>query len=302
MFRSRSPFSPDHVCVSQRMRVIERIKEMQEWSERERCAGKRIAFVPTMGFLHDGHLELVRDGRKRGDRLVVSIFVNPTQFGPQEDFAAYPRDFERDRKLLDQGGTDILFYPASSEMYPDGYRTYVEVEKLSHFLCGAFRPGHFRGVTTVLVKLFSIVRPHVVVLGAKDYQQLRIACRMVEDLNFAIEVVGYPTVREEDGLAMSSRNAYLNQEERRAALSLSRSLKKAEALVLEGERESRRIVEVVRSEIDKEPLARLEYVQVCDPESLEEVERIDGNAVLALAVRVGRARLIDNALLKGRRG
>ncbi|MBI2361166.1 MAG: pantoate--beta-alanine ligase, partial [Deltaproteobacteria bacterium] len=228
------------------------------------------------------------------------IFVNPTQFGPKEDFAAYPRDFERDRKLLDQEGTDVLFYPATSDMYPEGYRTYVEVKKLGDFLCGAFRPGHFRGVTTVLVKLFNVVRPHVVILGAKDYQQLRIVRRMVEDLNFAIEVIGHPTVREKDGLAMSSRNAYLNQEERRAALSLSRSLKKAESLVLEGERESRRIVEVVRSEIEKEPLASLQYVRVCDPESLEEVERIDGSAVLALAVWIGKARLIDNTVLRSR--
>lgn len=279
------------------MRVIESIREMQEWSERERYAGKRIAFVPTMGFLHEGHRQLVRDGRKRGDRLVVSIFVNPTQFGPREDFAAYPRDFESDRRLLEKEGTDILFYPASSEMYPDGYGTYVEVEKLSHLLCGAFRPGHFRGVTTVLTKLFGIVRPHVVVLGAKDYQQLQIVRRMVEDLNFAIEVVGHPIVREKDGVAMSSRNAYLSREERQAALSLSRGLAKARSLVREGERESRRIVEAAWAEIRKEPLARVEYVRLCDPESLEEVERLDGSALLALAVWVGKARLIDNTLL-----
>jgi pantoate--beta-alanine ligase len=284
------------------MITIENIREMQEWSERERRAGGRIAFVPTMGFLHDGHLELVREGKKRGDRLVVSIFVNPAQFGPQEDFAGYPRDLERDKRLLESEGVDVIFHPAVDEMYPAGYQTYVEVEKLGRFLCGALRPGHFRGVATILVKLFNSVRPHTVVLGAKDYQQLRIVQRMVEDLNFPIEVVGHPIVREKDGLAMSSRNAYLADEERQAALSLSRSLKKAESLVRSGETQSRRIVEAIQAEIEKEPLARLEYARVCHPESLEEVERIDGSALLALAVRVGKARLIDNALLTRRVG
>lgn len=280
------------------MIVIESIREMQEWSERERCAGKRIAFVPTMGFLHEGHLELVRDGRKRGDRLVVSIFVNPAQFGPKEDFSAYPRDFERDHRLLGMERVDVLFHPIGAAMYPEGHQTYVEVERLSPLLCGAFRPGHFRGVATVLVKLFHIVRPHLVILGAKDYQQLQIARRMVKDLNFDIEVIGYPTVREKDGLAMSSRNAYLNEEERKAALSLYRSLKNAESLVRGGEMRSRRLIDAVRAEIEKEPLARLEYARVCHPESLDDVEEIEGEAVLALAVRVGKARLIDNTLLK----
>lgn len=280
------------------MRVIESLREMQEWSERERCAGKRVAFVPTMGFLHQGHLELVRDGRKRGDRLVVSIFVNPAQFGPKEDFAAYPRDFERDHRLLEMERVDVLFHPIGAAMYPEGHQTYVEVESLSPLLCGAFRPGHFRGVATVLVKLFHIVRPHLVILGAKDYQQLQIARCMVKDLNFDIEVIGHPTVREKDGLAMSSRNAYLNEEERRAALSLYRSLKNAESLVRGGEMQSRRLIDAVRAEIEKEPLARLEYARVCHPESLDDVEEIEGEAVLALAVRVGKARLIDNTLLK----
>lgn len=271
---------------------------MQEWSERERCAGRRITFVPTMGFLHEGHLRLVRDGRKRGDRLVVSIFVNPTQFGPREDFAAYPRDLDRDRKLLEREGTDVIFHPATREMYPDGYQTYVDVEKLSPLLCGAFRPGHFRGVATVLVKLFNIVRPHVVILGAKDYQQLQITRRMVSELNFDIEVIGHPIVREKDGVAMSSRNAYLNQEERRAAQSLYRSLKKAETLVQSGARRSEEIIKAVRAEIEKEALVRLEYVRVCHPGSLAEVEEIDGEALLALAVWFGKARLIDNTMLK----
>lgn len=280
------------------MRTIESIQQMQIWSDAERRAAKQIALVPTMGFLHQGHLSLVREGRRRGDRLVVSIFVNPTQFGPREDLAAYPRDFERDRCLLEKEGVDVLFDPMSAAMYPEGYETYVDLERLSSLLCGAFRPGHFRGVATVLVKLFNIVQPHMVIFGAKDYQQLQAARRMVKDLNFDIEVIGHPTVREEDGLAMSSRNAYLNEEERRVALSLYRSLKNAESLVRGGERQSRRIIHAVRAEIEKEPLARLEYARVCHPESLDEVEEIEGEAVLALAVWVGKARLIDNTLLK----
>jgi len=280
------------------MLIIERINEMRLFSETGRRDGKRIALVPTMGFLHEGHLSLVREGRKRGDLLVVSIFVNPTQFGPHEDYRAYPRDLERDRTLLGREGADVLFHPPVEEIYPRGYKTFVEIEGLSSLLCGAFRPGHFRGVVTVVTKLFNIVRPHVAVFGLKDYQQFHILRRLVEDLNFYVELVGYPIVREEDGLAMSSRNAYLNQEERRAALSLCRSLRKAETLVRQGEREGERILAAVRSEIEKEPLARVEYVSLCDPGTLEEIQRINGEALLALAVWVGGARLIDNTILK----
>jgi len=280
------------------MLIIERINEMRLFSETGRRDGKRIALVPTMGFLHEGHLSLVREGRKRGDLLVVSIFVNPTQFGPHEDYRAYPRDLERDRTLLGREGADVLFHPPVEEIYPRGYKTFVEIEGLSSLLCGAFRPGHFRGVVTVVTKLFNIVRPHVAVFGLKDYQQFQILRRLVEDLNFDVELVGHPIVREEDGLALSSRNAYLNQEERRAALSLCRSLRKAETLVRQGEREGERILAAVRSEIEKEPLARVEYVSLCDPGTLEEIQRINGEALLALAVWVGGARLIDNTILK----
>ncbi len=280
------------------MLIIERINEMRLFSETGRRDGKRIALVPTMGFLHEGHLSLVREGRKRGDLLVVSIFVNPTQFGPHEDYRAYPRDLERDRTLLGREGADVLFHPPVEEIYPRGYKTFVEIEGLSSLLCGAFRPGHFRGVVTVVAKLFNVVRPHVAVFGLKDYQQFQILRRLVEDLNFDVELVGHPIVREEDGLAMSSRNAYLNQEERRAALSLCRSLRKAETLVRQGEREGERILAAVRSEIEKEPLARVEYVSLCDPGTLEEIQRINGEALLALAVWVGGARLIDNTILK----
>ncbi len=280
------------------MRVISHIREMQAWSEAVRREGRRIVLVPTMGFLHEGHLSLVREGRKRGDLLVVSLFVNPKQFAPDEDYKNYPRDLERDRKLLEKEEVDILFHPFVEEMYSKGYQTHVEVEKVSQFLCGAFRPGHFRGVATVVAKLFNIVRPHVALFGLKDYQQFQIIRRTVKDLNFDIEIVGHPIVREKDGLAMSSRNAYLSRQEREAALCLYRSLKGAESLVCRGERESGRIVAAVKAEMDKEPLARVEYISLCHPVSLEEVKKIDDEALLALAVWIGKARLIDNTILK----
>lgn len=280
------------------MRIIEHIQEMQSWSEAERREGRRIVLVPTMGFLHDGHLSLAREGRKRGDLLVVSLFVNPKQFAPGEDYKNYPRNLERDRKLLDKEEVDLLFHPSVEEMYSKSYQTHVEVGRLGELLCGAFRPGHFRGVTTVVAKLFNIVRPHVAIFGLKDYQQFQIICRMVNDLNFGIEIVGHPTVREKDGLAMSSRNAYLSRQEREAALCIYRALKGAESLVCHGERESGRIVAAVKAEIDKEPLARVQYVSLCHPVSLEEVKTIDDEVLLALAVWIGKVRLIDNTALK----
>jgi pantoate--beta-alanine ligase len=280
------------------MRVIERVQEMYDWSESQRRQGKRIVLVPTMGFLHEGHLCLVREGKKRGDRLVVSIFVNPAQFAPEEDFAAYPRDFARDRRLLANQEVDILFQPSIEEIYPDGYQTYVTVEKLSAFLCGAQRPGHFRGVATVVTKLFNAVRPDIGIFGEKDYQQLQVIRRLARDLNFAVEIVGHPIVREPDGLAMSSRNAYLGFDEREAAVCLSRALRKAACLVEEGIIDGTEIVTAAKSEIDREPLATLEYVRLCDPETLEDLERIQDSALLALAVRIGKARLIDNTVLK----
>jgi len=280
------------------MQIIDHISEMQDWSEAQRRERRRIVFVPTMGFLHEAHLSLVRDAQKRGDRVVASIFVNPKQFGPQDDFAEYPRDFARDRRLLEKEGVDVLFYPAVEEIYPDGYQTHVEVEKLGVPLCGTFRLGHFRGVATVVAKLFNIVRPHVAVFGCKDYQQLQIIRRLVRDLNFAIEIVEHPTVREADGLAMSSRNAYLTPAERKAALCLSRSLRMAETLVKQGEKNAAVILQSVHRDIAKEPLAKLEYASLCDPESLSEVEQLCDATVLALAVRIGKTRLIDNMILK----
>ena len=278
--------------------VVEPISEMREWSETQRRAGRRIIFVPTMGSLHEGHLCLVRDARRRGDLAVASIFVNPAQFGPGEDFAAYPRDFERDRQMLETEGVDVLFYPSGAEIYPFGAQTFVDVEKLSAPLCGAARPGHFRGVATVVAKLLNIVRPHAAIFGEKDYQQLQVIRRMVRDLSMDVEILGHPIVREADGLAMSSRNSYLTAAERRAAVCLSRALCKAERLFRRGETAAAAIVQLVAAELDKEPLAKVEYVQLCDVETLDEVGDIRAPAVLALAVRIGKARLIDNRVLK----
>jgi pantoate--beta-alanine ligase len=279
------------------MRIIENITDMREWSEAERRAGHRIAFVPTMGFLHRAHLCLVRDAKARGNRFVVSIFVNPTQFGPGEDFAAYPRDFERDCEMLESEGVDVLFHPSVSEMYPREAQTSVEVEKLSLPLCGALRPGHFRGVATVVAKLFNIVLPHVAVFGEKDYQQLQVIRRLVRDLSMGVDIIAHPIVREPDGLAMSSRNAYLTEPERTAAICLSRALCKAERLFTRGETSAQAIVRSALAELEKEPLARVEYVKICDAETLNEIDRVEYRAVLALAVRIGRARLIDNRVL-----
>jgi pantoate--beta-alanine ligase len=279
------------------MQIIEKIAEMQRWSETQRCQDRRIAFVPTMGFLHEGHLSLVRYARNRGDRVVVSVFVNPTQFAPQEDFAAYPRDFDRDRKLLEREDVAILFFPAVQEMYPQGFQTRVEVSQLSQFLCGAHRQGHFQGVATVVTKLFNAVRPHVAIFGEKDYQQLQVIRRLARDLNFDIEIAGHPIVREADGLARSSRNAYLSADERKAALCLFRSLNRAASMVQEGETGAREITEAVRVEIAREPLALLEYVKLCDTINLTEVDHVRDRALLALAVRIGKTRLIDNIIL-----
>lgn len=284
------------------MLIIEQASAMRRWSEAERRAGRRIAFVPTMGFLHEGHLRLVRAARKGGDRVVVSIFVNPTQFGPGEDFAAYPRDFERDAGLLEKENVDALFHPSAGEMYPPEAQTHVEVEKLSRPLCGALRQGHFRGVATVVTKLFNIVGPHMAIFGEKDYQQLRIVRRLVRDLCMDVEIIGHPIVREADGLAMSSRNAYLNPEERRAALCLSKSLCKAERCFQRGERSAAALVALVSSELAQESLAQVEYVKLCDADTLDEIDHIAGPAVLALAVRIGRTRLIDNCQLRQRGG
>jgi len=276
------------------MKIIKTVREMQEYSDSLRREGKEIAFVPTMGYLHEGHLNLMREGKKRGDCLVISIYVNPTQFAPGEDLEKYPRDFEGDERLAQDVGVDVIFYPSDREIYPDGFQTYVNVEKVSKNLCGLSRPIFFRGVATVCNKLFNIVKPHVTVFGKKDFQQLVVIKRMVADLNMGIEVVGMPTTREPDGLAMSSRNAYLKEGERESALSLSRSLKLAKELYEDGERRASVIIEKVREHIENQPHTKIDYVKICDTETMEDVETLENESVLALAVWVGFPRLIDN--------
>ena len=276
------------------MKMIESAKAMQALSESLRNQGKIVTFVPTMGYFHEGHLNLMREARKRGDCVVISIYVNPTQFGPNEDFEQYPRDFERDRAMAESVGVDVIYYPSNQEMYPPHYQTYVTVEEVTDNLCGLSRPGHFRGVATVCAKLFNAVKPHITVFGKKDFQQLAVIKRMVLDLNMDLDVVGMATTREPDGLAMSSRNIYLSAEERISALSLSRSLKMAKELFDQGERDAAIIIGKVKSLIESHPFTKIDYVQICDTTTMKDAARLDGECVLALAVRVGKTRLIDN--------
>ncbi len=275
--------------------LIKSVKEMQNFSEVMRKDGKRLVFVPTMGYLHEGHLSLMRKGRELGDILIVSIFVNPTQFGPAEDYNRYPRDLERDMNMMKEIPVDVVFHPSPEEMYPQGFQTYVEVTELSKPLCGRSRPGHFRGVATVVAKLFNIVKPHVAIFGKKDYQQLKVIERMVKDLNFDIEIVGMPIVREKDGLAMSSRNTYLSPEDRKRAVSIYRSLEEAKRLFMQGERNAKAIKDRISKLIEGD----IDYVSVVDPETLEELDTIKDKALVAVAVKIGSARLIDNIILGG---
>jgi len=279
--------------------VIVDPREMRIRTEDLRRDGRRIALVPTMGYLHAGHLSLLAEGRSRGDVVVLSIFVNPLQFGPGEDLARYPRDLEGDLRQARRAATDIAFVPAAEAMYPDGAAlTRVEVAGLSEGLCGRSRPGHFAGVATVVTKLFHLVLPHVAVFGEKDYQQLAIIRRLVRDLDLDIEIVGAPIVREPDGLALSSRNAYLSPEERTQARCLSRALTAAERLVAAGERDAGRVVAGARAVIAQAPAVRPDYVELVDAETLRPVATIERPALLALAAFVGSTRLIDNRVLR----
>jgi len=276
------------------MKVISSVKKMQSFSGELRDSGKRIAFVPTMGYFHEGHLQLMKEARKMADSVITSIYVNPTQFGPKEDFSKYPRDFERDHQMAESVGVDVIFYPTDKEMYPAGYQTYVDVEKVTQNLCGLSRPGHFRGVTTVCCKLFNIVKPHVAVFGKKDFQQYVTIRRMVEDLNMDLEIVGVLTIREADGLAMSSRNKYLQKIERPSALTLSKALKLAQKLYAGGERNASVIISKAEKLIAKSPYTLIDYIKICDAKTLKDVDTIRRPAVMALAVKVGATRLIDN--------
>jgi pantoate--beta-alanine ligase len=270
---------------------------MRARAEDLRRDGRRIAVVPTMGALHDGHLSLLREARGRADIVIVTIFVNPTQFGPNEDLARYPRDEAGDLAKARTCGVDLAFCPDAAAMYPAGAQTFIEVRELQKPLCGASRPGHFAGVATVVAKLFHATLPHVAVFGQKDYQQLAIIRRMVRDLDFEIEIVGAPIVREPDGLALSSRNAYLSPEERRGALALSRGLAAAEAAARAGERSAAALVAAARAPIEAEPLARIDYVELRDAAELVPLERLERSGVLAMAVFFGKTRLIDNRVL-----
>ncbi len=270
---------------------------MQSHSENIRLSGKKVSFVPTMGYFHEGHLSLMREARRLADEVIVSIYVNPTQFGPKEDFSKYPRDFERDAQMAGSVGVDVIFCPSNEDMYPAGYQTYVEVGQVTKNLCGVSRPGHFRGVATVCCKLFNIVKPHCAVFGKKDFQQLAAIRRMVTDLNLDLEIVGMPTFREPDGLAMSSRNVYLSPEERVSGLTLVGALKLAQKLYAAGERKADVIIGQAQRLIAGAPFTDIDYVKICDTATLEDVVDIQGEVVMALAVKVGKTRLIDNSVL-----
>jgi pantoate--beta-alanine ligase len=279
------------------MQIVTDILEMQSLAESLRKRGRTIGFVPTMGFLHEGHLALMRQARRACNTVAVSIFVNPTQFGPNEDFERYPRDEEGDRGKCEAAGVDVLFVPTAPEMYPEKPDVFVSVEGISELLEGRVRPGHFRGVATVVNKLFHIVKPHKAFFGQKDFQQCVIIRRMVKGLNLDVEIVVHPTVREQDGLAMSSRNSYLNADERRAAPVIFRALSAARELFLAGTREPEKIKNKMRAILQVEPGVTIDYIEIADPETLASLETLRNTLAILVAVRLGRTRLIDNIII-----
>lgn len=276
------------------MEVVSQATSMQQKAFRWIQEGNIVALVPTMGALHEGHMSLLREGRQRGDVLVMSLFVNPTQFGSGEDFDSYPREFDKDKEKAASCGVDVLFAPAASEVYPQGFQTHVEVEQVTQGLCGAHRPGHFRGVCTVVAQLFHLVLPDVAILGEKDYQQLVTIKRMVQDLHFPVQIVGVPTVRDADGLAMSSRNKSLTATQRRAAAGLYRGLETGLGVAQNGNRSAQEILSAAMGILRQEPLCHVEYLELRDAETLEPVNCAERDAVLAVAAYVGETRLIDN--------
>ncbi|AUG57795.1 MAG TPA: pantoate--beta-alanine ligase [Ruminiclostridium sp.] len=279
------------------MRIVEKIADLKTIIRAQKREGKTIGFVPTMGYLHKGHLSLIETSIRHNDFTVISIFVNPTQFGPNEDFDRYPRDIEGDLKKAESVGVDVVFIPAKEEMYPQGYMTYVNVEKITDSLCGKSRPGHFRGVTTIVNKLFNIVEPDRAYFGQKDAQQALVIKKMVEDLNMNVEVIVCPIVREEDGLAMSSRNAYLSDEERKSAAILYESLLEAKEMVEMGERDGKKIVGHIKNKIESKTNAEIDYIEVVKASTLENADILEGEILIALAVKFGQTRLIDNITL-----
>ena len=288
--------SRGRVAAMSSVPVITSLAEMSEWSEDMRALGERIAFVPTMGALHAGHLSLLSAAREHGDSVVLSIFVNPTQFGPNEDLARYPRDLEGDLAKAESVGTDIAFVPEAKDMYPPEAQTFIEVREVSQGLCGERRPGHFVGVATVVAKLFGIVRPHAALFGEKDFQQLAVIRRMVADLYLPVEIVGRPTLREQDGLAMSSRNAYLSPADRIRALAIWQGLSAAREQFLAGTRNATELVNTALA-VMKDRVDRIDYVEIRDADSLRPVERVERAAVMLAAAHVGATRLIDNLRL-----
>lgn len=280
------------------MVTIEKIDELKKMVKEARNQGQRVGIVPTMGYFHEGHLSLIRRAKEDNDLVVVSLFVNPIQFGPKEDLASYPRDLKRDQELAAGAGADILFTPEAAAMYPSNYQTFVEVTEVSQGLCGANRPGHFRGVATVVLKLFNIVAADRAYFGEKDAQQLRVIRRMAADLNLDLEIIGCPIVREKDGLAMSSRNVYLNDQERQAALVLQRALQTAKQLIENGERDSQVVNRRMQDVFGKEPLATIDYIEIVSGETLESLTVLTGEVLIAVAAKVGKTRLIDNMAIQ----
>lgn len=279
------------------MKTIEKIARMVTFSKMMKKEGKSIGFVPTMGYLHEGHVSLVKTARKHTDIVIMSIFVNPTQFGPNEDYAAYPKDLKRDEEMARAAGVDVIFYPSAKEMYPEGYATYVNVERLTDTLCGRSRPGHFKGVATVVAKLFGAVRPDIAYFGQKDAQQAIVIRKMVEDLNMGMEIKILPIVREKDGLAMSSRNIYLSESERKGAVIIYQALKEADDLIKKGERNPNIVLKIMAEMIGSVPAARIDYIAIVDSKNLKDVSAISGGILIAAAVFMGKTRLIDNIMM-----
>ena len=280
------------------MLIYGQIEQVREAVKAWKKEGKSVGFVPTMGYLHEGHKSLIDAARRENDKVVVSIFVNPMQFGPAEDLDSYPRDLNRDAKLCEDAGVDIIFHPEPEEMYADGFCSYVDMNGLTTELCGKTRPIHFRGVQTVVLKLFHIVTPDRAYFGQKDAQQLAVIKRMVKDLNVDTEIIGCPIIREEDGLAKSSRNTYLSPEERKAALVLSRSVFLGEKMVKEGERDCKKVIVAMTEEIEKEPLAKIDYVKIVDLSTMQQIDTIEHGILAAMAVYIGKTRLIDNFMIE----
>lgn len=280
------------------MKITKTITETRVIIDNWKKQGFQIGFVPTMGYLHNGHASLIKKATQQNDRTVVSIFVNPMQFGPNEDLKSYPRNIEKDTFVCEQAGADLIFHPEIEELYPDGFCSYIDMSVLTERLCGAKRPGHFRGVCTVVMKFFHITKPNAAYFGQKDAQQLAVIQRMVKDLNMNIDIIGVPIIREPDGLALSSRNKYLNEEERMAAVCLNHALEKASYLFKQGEYDAGVIINQTRNIIEKEPLAKIDYIEIIDADTIQPVFQIEKTVLCAIAVYIGKTRLIDNCILK----